>query len=68
MGKWLVFALFIFVVYYLFFRKHTTTESNKEGKESIMLECDKCGIYVANHEAIFKDGKYYCSKECASLK
>ncbi len=48
-------------------RADTETSKPKKGEE-IMVECEKCGTFISTHEAIIKDGKYYCSKECAGVK
>lgn len=59
-------------IYLLFFRKNTANKNkSKDSKtlyDSVMLECEQCGTYVSSEEAIIKNGKYYCSKECAILK
>lgn len=72
MIKWLLFALFVFGIYYFFFRKSKSIKDevskNNKKSESIMLECTQCGTYVTSDECVIKDGKYYCSKDCARLK
>ncbi|TLD84024.1 hypothetical protein LS70_004250 [Helicobacter sp. MIT 11-5569] len=65
MLKWIIFALCIFGIYFFFFRKPKESQKKEHKKDSIMLECNTCGIYVSSEEAIIQDGKYYCSKECA---
>lgn len=74
--KLLVIALVIGAIYYLFFRKPSKAADNsgaangkKEDKklDDVMVECAKCGTFVSSKEAIIKDGRYYCSKECAAL-
>ena len=42
---------------------------NKNGDKSaeVMVECAKCGTFISSKEALIKDGRYYCSKECAEL-
>lgn len=75
--KLLVIALVIGAVYYLFFRKptkkreETTTDSSSKQQDKklddVMVECAKCGTFVSSKEAIIKDGRYFCSKECAEL-
>ena len=62
--KILLLALIIGGVYYFFIKKKPI--ENKE--TDVMVECDKCGTYVSNKEAIIKDGKYYCSKKCAGVQ
>ncbi len=65
MLKWIIFAICIIGVYYLFFKKPKKPPHNSKKQDSIMLECKRCGTYVASEEAIFQDGNSYCSKECA---
>ncbi|MCI5968943.1 PP0621 family protein [Helicobacter sp.] len=69
MLKWIIFALCIVGIYYFFFKKPKSPKQEdkekKHQKDSILLECSKCGTYVSSDEAILQDGKYYCSKECA---
>lgn len=62
-----------YVIYVKFFKK-PKAPIQKEGEEqkridnSIMVSCDKCGTFVETGESIAKDGKFYCSKECAGVK
>lgn len=67
MLKWIIFILCIIGIYFFFFRKPKTSQKDyrEDKKDSIMLECAKCGTYVSSDEAIIQDGKYYCSKECS---
>ncbi|CAM2865257.1 PP0621 family protein [Helicobacter burdigaliensis] len=68
--QWLVVILLIVAVYYLFIRKPKTKEKAKnthKKPEEIMVECEKCGVYVSSKEAIIKDGAYFCSHECAKI-
>ncbi|WP_297812771.1 PP0621 family protein [uncultured Helicobacter sp.] len=68
MLKFFLFILLIVGIYYLLFRKKTDSANHSKQKpHSIMLECVECGTYVSNEEVIIKNGKYYCSKECAKL-
>ncbi len=78
--KWIIFGVVIYIVYQIFFKKENiiskvkraSKESAKKKEEKIesetMVECQKCGIFISSKEAIIKDGKYYCSKECAGVK
>ncbi|DAB32133.1 MAG TPA: Prokaryotic metallothionein, partial [Sulfurospirillum sp. UBA11407] len=34
----------------------------------IMIECSECTTFVSESEAIIKDGKFFCSKQCAKLR
>lgn len=69
--KILVLILVLVVLYFIFFNK-SLKKSKKEHKKDkkisseTMVECAKCGVYVSANEAIIKDGKYYCSSECAN--
>jgi uncharacterized protein len=77
--KLILLAAVIYVVYILFFREGNLIEKMKESASKTpkksdekdvdtVVECQKCGVYVSVDEAILKDGKYYCSKECAEVK
>ena len=63
MFKILILVGIILIIYILFFKK----PKDKNTKEEIMLECDKCGTYISQNEAINKGEKHFCSNECASL-
>lgn len=69
--KILILAAIIFGVYYFFIKakpvENKKSKKSKKEPEDIMVECQKCGTYVSNKEAIIKNGKYYCSKECAEI-
>jgi len=66
--KILILAAIIFGVYYFFIKAKPIQNSkkNSDKDEDIMVECHKCKTYVSSKEAIIKNGKYYCSKECAN--
>ncbi len=77
--KLIILALVVYVVYMLFFKegnlidkmKEAAPKPSKKGNDpdvDTVVECQKCGVYVSIEEAILKDGKYYCSKECAEVK
>ncbi len=67
--KLLLVAVIVYAIYFVLFKKPEIKRKNK--KENLdsetMLECSKCGAYVSGDEAIIKDGRFYCSKECAGL-
>ena len=74
--KLLVIALLITAIYYLFIRQPKKTEGsgtkkpkdkNSDKSAEVMVECAKCGTFISSKEALIKDGRYYCSKECAEL-
>ncbi len=67
--KLLLLAAIVAGVYYLFIKpKPTLKRPDKRGEEEELVECAKCKTFVSSKEAIIKDGKYYCSKECAGAK
>ncbi len=79
--KIVAFLVALFVVYLLFFRSRNPNigsrseekvEKKKKRKskdiEEVMVDCEACDTFISTKDAIIKDGKFYCSKECASLK
>lgn len=74
--KLIILAAVIYGVYILFFRngnlveKMAETKRKSEKNETVetVVECKKCGVYISTDEAVIKDGKYYCSNECAGIK
>lgn len=73
--KLIILAVIIYIIYLTFFKNDALTakkenkqRSKREDDSEIMVECSKCGIFISSKEAIIKDGKYYCSKECAEIK
>ena len=68
--KFLIFAVIMFIIYTLFFKKSAPKKSTKRKSEDdgeIMVECCECSTFVSKDEAIIKNGKFYCSKECAGV-
>ena len=74
-GQILVILLVIAMVWFIYRKKSTpNTKKSQPKKESqnkeessfdrTMVECVKCGVYIATDEAILSSGKYYCSDEC----
>jgi uncharacterized protein len=67
--KFLALAAILFLIYVTFFKKSKKeVHSDQKDKNSgdVMLECSQCGTFVSEDESIVKDGKFYCSKECAT--
>ena len=67
--KIIVFLVVIFIIYMVFFKKRIPAQSGKKDNNidsDIMIECCECGTFVSQSDVIIKDGKYYCSKECAN--
>jgi uncharacterized protein len=67
--KLIILAGLIYGVYYFFFKKPILGKNSSSNMPSdTVVECVECSTYVSTEEAIIKDGKYYCSKECAGTK
>ncbi len=70
--KLVIVAVIVYAIYFMLFKKPSIEQKSQRNREEnidseTMIECAKCGAYVSNNEAIIKDGKFYCSKECAGL-
>lgn len=61
-----------YIIYVKFFKKPKQAPGNqnefKKTDSSIMVSCDKCHTFVETNDSIVKDGKFFCSKECAGVK
>ena len=67
--KLLMMGLVLYGVYFIFFKKPEMLKKSGNNDDSeTVVECEKCGVYVSVHECIMRDGKQFCSKECARLK
>lgn len=68
--KLLILGAVLYAVYFIFFKKPDLIKRKKAADEDseTVVECAKCSVYVPASEAIIKDGKQYCSNECAELK
>lgn len=65
MLKLLLLVGVIAAVYFIFFKKKSLTPPPADKKqEDTMVPCAKCETYVQVKEALQRDGKYYCSREC----
>ena len=77
--KILIIIIFIYILYRFLggkklevptFKKPKNSGYNKEVKEleeNTLVECNKCGVYITQKEAIFKNKEYYCS-DCIKEK
>ncbi len=65
--KLILLAAIMYGIYFIFFKKPSMIKDKNSDSETV-VECEECGVYVSMKETILKDGKYYCSKECAGLK
>lgn len=69
----LIVAILGGLIWFFFIRKSSKVSEKKERQynnqkklkaDHTMVECAKCGVYIATDEAIVSGGKYYCSHEC----
>jgi len=58
--KLLVLGAVLYLIYTFLFKKKTKVENEVQD----LVECAKCGTFIASDEAIKKNGLYFCSKEC----
>ncbi len=72
--KILLVLLVLLAIYWFFFKSKIFRDKTKDNKKDDkiissepMVECPKCGTFVSNKEAIIKDGKFFCSRECAGI-
>lgn len=70
--KALILLVVLFFIYIAFFKKAAIKQEKKDKNKKIsgdvMIECSECATFVSEKEAIIKDGKFFCSKECAKLR
>lgn len=45
-------------------RKSQDSSSQKSLKDELMLECETCGSFISQNDALTQGGKVFCSKEC----
>ncbi len=65
MGRLLIVLLVVVLIWFLFFRKKKVKNNINKNIESFdMIECQICKNFVSQDEAIFSNGRWYCSKEC----
>ena len=65
--KLVILGVIFYGIYFIFFKKPSMIKDKNSDSETV-VECEECGVYISMKETIFKDGKNYCSKECAGLK
>jgi uncharacterized protein len=68
--KIILLVLVLLIIYVLFFKKKKIDKVKKDNMsigDEIMINCAKCDTYISNQDAIIKDGRFYCSKECAGV-
>ncbi len=67
--KFIILGIIIYAIYFLFFRKSSLFNRDKKLEDSeTVVECQECGVYTSVDETLLRDGKQFCSKECAQLK
>jgi len=67
MIKLLLLGLVLYVIYFFFFKNGGISKKINKDDSETMVECAACETYMSVDETIIKDGKHYCSNECAKL-
>lgn len=64
--KLLLMGGVLVAVYVVFFKKKGIggTSASQPPSDEAMVPCEQCGTYVQVKEALIKEGRYYCSREC----
>ena len=65
--KLLILGVVGYVIYFFFFKEGGFSKKIDKDASDTMVECEECDIYISVQESIIKEGKYFCSKECAKL-
>jgi len=63
--KLLLLGAVIYAVYFYFFKNGGFSKKIDKDDSETMVECAACGTYISVKDSIIKDGKHYCSNECA---
>lgn len=72
-GALLAILLLIYLVFFKTSRnvqeqpKQSKKRPPKKNDGETMIECNECSTFISNKEAIIKDGKFFCSRECAKV-
>jgi len=65
--KLLLLAVAGYVIYFFFFKNGGFSKRINKDDSETMVECAACETYISVEDSIIKDGKHYCSNECAKL-
>ena len=65
--KFLLLAIVGYVIYFFFFKNSGFSKRINKDDSETMVECAACETYISVEDSIIKDGKHYCSNECAKL-
>lgn len=65
MSKFLLLILVIVIIWRLapHFRRRDTAAGAPAGAPEQMVNCEHCGLYLPQNEAIGEDGRYFCCAE-----
>ena len=68
MFKFLLTIVLLGGIYFLLFRKKKTipksTFKKDENITNELVQCEKCNIFIDIKDAMFYNGKYFCSEKC----
>ncbi|KAA0439229.1 MAG: hypothetical protein FXV79_01110 [Candidatus Thioglobus sp.] len=62
--KLIIYALPIFVAFYLFKKFSKRGALKTQASSSKMVECSACATHIPENEALIQNGKIYCCKDC----
>ncbi len=65
--KLLLLGVVGYVIYFFFFKNGGFSKKINKDESETMVECAACDTYISVDETVIKDGKHYCSNECAQL-
>jgi len=65
--KLLLLGVVLYIIYFFFFKNGGISKRINKDDSETMVECAACETYMSVDETIIKDGKHYCSNECAKL-
>ena len=60
----IILVLIVLFGLYKLFGGRLPQRNKKEIDAQTLIECQKCGTFVAQKEALVSRGKYYCSRSC----
>ena len=70
LGKLLTVLILVWLGYLLYKRLIAPTGKNKKPRNKTIentVRCAHCQLHIPEHEALFHDGRYYCSQQHLEL-
>jgi uncharacterized protein len=67
-GKLLLIAVVIAIVYFVFFKskpaKNIDKKNSNNKEEETLIQCPTCSTYMSTKSAFISNGKFFCSEKC----